>query len=132
MAREKLNGGSSPQRSPLGILRDFRLAWKLFRDREVPIWTKAIPVLSLAYLLWPIDLLADPILGLGQLDDLGVILLGIKLFVGLCSPAIVRRHEMGAMDEQNGYETQDDVASSDEVIDTTYRVLGDQQADSPN
>ena len=61
----------SPQQSEglLGVVRDLRLAWRLFRDPAVPLWTKAIPVLSLGYVLWPLDFLSDSLLGLGQLDD---------------------------------------------------------------
>ena len=35
------------------------------------------------YLLWPVDLLADPFLGLGQLDDLAVLLVAVELFIAL-------------------------------------------------
>lgn len=131
MARNTLSDGAPPRGNPLGILRDLRLAWHLFRDHQVPVWTKAIPVLSLAYVIWPFDLLADPILGLGQLDDLGVVLLGIKLFVGLCPLAIVRQYQAGAADDLGGNKTHDGNVSSDEVIDTTYRVLEDTRPESP-
>ena len=130
MARDTLSDGTPPRGNPLGVLRDLKLAWQLFRDHRVPVRTKAIPVLSLVYLIWPIDLLPDPILGLGQLDDLGVILLGIKLFVGLCPHAVVRQYQTGAADHLVGSETQDGNPSSDEVIDTTYRVLEDTRPES--
>lgn len=72
-----------------GILREARLAWRLWRDRRVPWWTKGVPVLSLLYIIWPLDFLSDPLLGLGQLDDLGVILLGISLFISLAPSDLV-------------------------------------------
>lgn len=58
----------------------------------MPIWPKLIVPATILYLLSPIDLLADPILGLGQIDDLAVILIGMKLFVELCPTRIVREH----------------------------------------
>ena len=131
MAREIQSDGTPMRGNPLGILRDLRLAWHLFRDQQVPIWTKAIPVLSLAYVIWPIDLLADPILGLGQLDDLGVILLGMKLFIALCPVAVVRNHRSSVAGPLGGSEPQDGNQASDEVIDTTYRVLEDTRPESP-
>jgi uncharacterized membrane protein YkvA (DUF1232 family) len=90
------------------------VAWRLFRDRRVPLWVKTIPVLSLAYVVWPFDFLADPALGLGQLDDLAVILLGLKLFVSLCSSDLVQQHE-SALAKQ-GHEESD-------IVDSTYRVV---------
>lgn len=100
----------------LAVLQQFRITWRLFRDRRVPLWTKAVPLLSLAYVIWPLDLLADPALGLGQLDDLAVILLGLRLFVSLCPASLVRQHEQAlASDQLKG--------EDGEVVDATYRVL---------
>ena len=51
------------------------LMWRLFRDRRVPWWTKALlPALAL-YLAMPFDLIPDFIPVLGYLDDLVVLLL---------------------------------------------------------
>jgi len=89
-----------PEEDPGAILswlreavRQLRLAWRLFLDRRVPLWTKAIPPLALAYVLSPIDILSDiPPMGLNQLDDIAVALLGIKLFIELAPPELVREH----------------------------------------
>ena len=59
------------------VLGNLRLSWNLIRDRRVPLWLKGIPFLALLYVLWPVDLVADILPGLGQLDDLTVILLGL-------------------------------------------------------
>ena len=74
------------------VARQARLAWRLFWDRRVPMWTKLIPPASLAYVLFPVDLIPDVALGLGQLDDLAVLLIGVKLFVELSPPDVVREH----------------------------------------
>jgi uncharacterized membrane protein YkvA (DUF1232 family) len=56
-----------------------RLSWRLLRDPRVPTWTKALlPLVAALYVLLPIDLIPDFILGLGQIDDLSV--LGITVF----------------------------------------------------
>jgi len=73
-------------------VRQFRLAWRLFWDRRVPLWTKIIPPAVLAYVVSPIDFIPDPGLGLGQLDDVAIVLLGIKLFIELAPPDVVREH----------------------------------------
>jgi len=72
--------------------RQARLILRLLRDRRVPIWPKLVVPATIVYLLSPIDLLPDPILGLGQIDDFAVILIGMKLFVELCPTRIVREH----------------------------------------
>jgi len=110
----------SVQREFLGIVEHLRLAWRLWRDRRVPLWPKLVPLAALVYVLVPFDLLADPILGLGQIDDLGVIVLGLKLFVALCPAALVAQHRQ----RLNGDVTAP-AAAEENVVEATYRVLDD-------
>ena len=84
-----------------------RLILRLLGDRRVPVWPKLIIPATIAYIISPIDLLADPILGLGQIDDVAVFFIGMKLFVELCPTHIVREH-------------LDDLSS---VISGSYRVV---------
>jgi uncharacterized membrane protein YkvA (DUF1232 family) len=72
--------------------RQVRLAWRLFWDQRVPLWTKLIPPAALAYMLFPLDIIPDIVVGLGQLDDIAVLLIGIKLFVELAPPDVVHEH----------------------------------------
>ncbi len=58
-----------------GISSQFELAWKLLWDRRVSFFTKWCR-LHLGYLLMPFDLVPDALLGLGQVDDLVVVLVG--------------------------------------------------------
>ncbi len=74
------------------LLQQLRLAVRLMRDPAVPAAIKAIPVLGGAYLIWPIDVLPDLIPVLGQLDDIGVVLAALGLFLRLCPPALVEFH----------------------------------------
>lgn len=74
-------------------VRQIRLAWRLLRDQRVPAWTKLVPPAAVAYVLSPIDILSDlPPMGLNQLDDVAVILLGVKLFIELAPPEVTREH----------------------------------------
>jgi len=72
-------------RRPLGsvdfsVIERFRLGWRLLRDPRVPALPKwLIPAGALIYLVSPIDLIPDFILGLGQLDDLSVIAVAVAL-----------------------------------------------------
>lgn len=97
---------ASPERHPLAspeetnvfiswakeLVRQFRLAWRLFKDRRVPWGLKLIPPAALIYILFPIDILPDLGLGLGQLDDVAIILLSLKLFIELAPAEVVREH----------------------------------------
>lgn len=78
----------------LQILRhlpDFaRLYWRLFRDRRVSILAKALLVLTLLYVVWPFDVLPDFLPVIGEMDDLGIVVSGLWLFVRLCPPEVVR------------------------------------------
>ncbi len=74
------------------IIDQVWLTWKLMFDARVPTWMKLVAVLPLIYVLSPIDLIPDVILGLGQLDDLGVVLVGMRLFESLVPEYIVQEH----------------------------------------
>jgi uncharacterized membrane protein YkvA (DUF1232 family) len=60
----------------------------------VPVLPKLILPVVLVYILIPVDILPDFVLGLGQLDDLALLLLAIKLFIVLCPSHLVREHLM--------------------------------------
>jgi uncharacterized membrane protein YkvA (DUF1232 family) len=97
------------------MLKQGRLILRLMGDRRVSIWPKLIIPATVAYILSPIDILADPMLGLGQLDDVAVLFIGLKLFVELCPTDIVRQH-------------LDELAS---VVEGSYRVVKqDEKQDS--
>jgi uncharacterized membrane protein YkvA (DUF1232 family) len=75
------------------ILDNGRLAWRLIRDERVPIWVRiGIPLVMVIYLIVPIDLIPDFIVGPGQLDDLAVILFGMNLIVRLAPAYVVDEH----------------------------------------
>lgn len=58
----------------LPLHRRVWLTWKLYRDPRVsPKLKRAITVGALAYVLSPVDILPDVLLGIGQVDDLGVL-----------------------------------------------------------
>jgi len=109
------------------IIRQGRLVWKLLLDRRVPAGVKLIPLAVLVYILSPIDFLPDVILGLGQLDDLTVLILGLNMFLRMCPPGIVQqyREKMKASPTYRAAE-QNNVAQSGEV-DATCRVINDDQ-----
>ena len=92
---------SPDQHSPgfwLSLINSFRLAWKLLLDNQVPIVAKLVPFFVLLYILSPIDIIPDVIVGLGQLDDLAILLLGVQLFIAISPKDIVQRYR----DEING------------------------------
>ena len=69
------------------LLTEARLAWRLLRDPVVPFVTKLVLAGAAFYLIWPIDFLPDLFPILGQLDDLGVVLAALELFLHLCPDA---------------------------------------------
>jgi uncharacterized membrane protein YkvA (DUF1232 family) len=94
------------------FVRQIRLVWRLLRDGRVSPWTKLLIPLTVAYLIFPLDFIPDFIPGLGQLDDLGIILLGLWLFVSLAPKAVVQEH----VRHMNG------------AVDVTYRVVDEDPA----
>ena len=102
-----------------GMLKQLRLVWLLFRDKRVSIWAKSVIPIALLYLISPIDFIPGILLpGLGGLDDVGVVLLGMALFVKLSPPEIVEYY-------LNQLEYGNDFYKDAETVDTTYRVIGE-------
>jgi uncharacterized membrane protein YkvA (DUF1232 family) len=81
----------------------------------VPWLTKIIPIITVAYVVSPVDLIPDFIPGLGQLDDLAVIFLGFNWFVDLCPQGVVDEHRRSI---RGGPKKED-------VVDADYRVMDD-------
>lgn len=95
-----------------GLLRDFAIRLKLIArlmgDRRVSFLFKLLPVATLAYLIWPIDMVSV-IPGLAALDDIAIVSLGNYLFVELCPPNVVQEHMKALMGESP--------SASEEVVD---------------
>jgi uncharacterized membrane protein YkvA (DUF1232 family) len=118
------------------IIKNLRLAWRLFWDSRVPVWQKLIPPAALLYVLSPIDIIPDAILGLGQLDDLSVIMLGIWGFIQLCPQNIVQEHLEQIAAQMNPWRTVDgekisaperEPEAPSQVIDVDYEVVEDEE-----
>ncbi len=74
------------------LLAQARLAFRLIREPAVPLLAKTVPALAAVYLIWPLDFLPDVLPVLGQLDDLGVVLAALEIFLRLCPPALAAFH----------------------------------------
>jgi len=110
------------------LIRQVRLAWRLVLDSRVPLWVKTIVPASLVYLISPVDFVPDVIPGLGQLDDLAVIVIGVKLFIELCPPDIVREHMQKLLGESNWRVETDEPTSppASQIIDAPYEIKKDE------
>lgn len=95
------------------IAQDFASAWRLFWDPRVPTALKVLlPVAALVYWISPIDLLP----GL-PFDDIAVLILALRLFVQM-APATASPNAPSDASGASG-------GNSDDVIDTTWRVIED-------
>jgi uncharacterized membrane protein YkvA (DUF1232 family) len=99
------------------LFAELRLAWRLMKEPRVPRYAKAVPALALAYVLFPLDVIPDILPMVGQLDDLGVLLLSMKLFLRVCPPAATAFHT-AAIASGRRYAP---MSPTDIVIDATYR-----------
>ncbi|MDX2160942.1 MAG: DUF1232 domain-containing protein [bacterium] len=75
-----------------GLIDQLRLTWRLIRDPRVPFYLKAVPFLGLVYIVSPLDFIPDIIPFFGQLDDLGILLAGMKTFETLAPAYVVQEH----------------------------------------
>jgi uncharacterized membrane protein YkvA (DUF1232 family) len=104
------------------IVRTLRLVWRLFNDTRVHWFPKLIIPAAILYVLSPIDLIPDPMLGLGQLDDLGILALAIALFIEFCPRAIVEEYRRAIATERAP------TAADESVIEGSYREVSPDEA----
>jgi uncharacterized membrane protein YkvA (DUF1232 family) len=102
------------------LMNTLRLVWRLLTDTRVPGLTKLIVPAALVYVLFPIDVVPDLILGLGQLDDLGILALAMTLFIELCPPAVVEEHRRALAAHASANDAPDE-----NVIDGSFREVRD-------
>jgi uncharacterized membrane protein YkvA (DUF1232 family) len=81
-----------------GILRatlnTAALSLKLLFDTKVSFGLKiALLAIAGAYVIWPADIVPDIFPALGQVDDLGFLLIMMKTFVLLCPKEVVEKHQ---------------------------------------
>jgi uncharacterized membrane protein YkvA (DUF1232 family) len=90
-------GEASGMRDVLLLLPDLTvLLYRLLRDERVPVGAKAIAMLGVAYILSPVDLLPEALLGpVGLLDDLFIVGAALSRILNYVHPDVVRSHWSG-------------------------------------
>jgi uncharacterized membrane protein YkvA (DUF1232 family) len=68
------------------------LARSMFSDRRIPLPVRAIPPLLVLYLALPIDIVPDFIPGLGQLDDVVIVAIGMGLLLRFTPRPVLEEH----------------------------------------
>jgi uncharacterized membrane protein YkvA (DUF1232 family) len=104
------------------VVRTLRLVWRLLIDPRVSILPKLIIPAAAIYVISPIDLIPDVILGLGQLDDIGVVVLAITMFIEFCPRIIVEEHRRAIAATAGLGSTPDE-----DIIDGSYREVKDDE-----
>jgi uncharacterized membrane protein YkvA (DUF1232 family) len=99
------------------LVSHLRLSVRLVREPRVPLLVKSVPVLMLLYIVLPFDLLPDFIPLLGEVDDLGVFLVALGVFVKLCPADAVEFHRR-ALAEGRKYEP---MPPAGRIIDAEFR-----------
>jgi uncharacterized membrane protein YkvA (DUF1232 family) len=99
------------------LVSHVRLTLRLLREPGVPLLTKACPVLAALYLISPLDFIPDFLPVLGQLDDLGVIVIALEAFMRLSPPGAVEFHR-AALAQGRRYGP---MPSGGEIIDAEFR-----------
>jgi uncharacterized membrane protein YkvA (DUF1232 family) len=87
----------------------------------VPTYLKVVPFAALAYVLSPLDFLPDFIPIVGQLDDLGVLILGVKAFLRLCPADAVAFHREAIVGRRPFSPMSAPARAGADVIDAEFR-----------
>ena len=110
----------------LTIFQRVQLAWGLLRDERVAGWIKKVgPALILAYVLSPVDVVPDFLIGPGQVDDLGVIAVGLimllRMMVRFAPDDVVLEHVANITGNCNEFRPGFQ-GTTGETVDTSGRV----------
>ncbi len=107
------------------LFYDVELAWRLFWDGRAPVLPKLIPLAWLVYMLSPLDVAPDVVPVLGQLDDISLFVLAIKLFISLTPRWLVDEHllRMGLL--RPAEDEDDEEIVEGEVIELTPEKASD-------
>ncbi|MER2598818.1 MAG: YkvA family protein [Caldilineales bacterium] len=103
------------------ILQSGQLAYKLYTDPQVSGLLKVLlPALAFGYFILPVDILPDFIPFLGQLDEVAIFLLLMRLFISLAPPEVVAKYRSGTATQNSNATT-----GRDDVIDADFHVVND-------
>lgn len=101
-----------------GMLRDlvlrFKLIVRLMGDNRVNPFVKLLPIASLAYLVFPFDLISV-VPGVSALDDVALVSLGAYLFIEFCPPDVVQEHMQQLTSNMDVVEGHEDVIDAETV-----------------
>jgi uncharacterized membrane protein YkvA (DUF1232 family) len=108
-----------------GMRDQLRLAWRLLRDERVPALKFALPALLALYVVSPIDIIPDFLLGLGQIDDLGVVMAGVLLLARVI-PRLAPGHVVDEhlRDMGIGLPTAKPRVKAEEIFEARFNVRG--------
>jgi uncharacterized membrane protein YkvA (DUF1232 family) len=99
-----------------GVLKEFvvrlKLILRLMGDSRVNFFLKLLPVASLAYLIWPFDLVSV-IPGISALDDIAIVSLGNYLFLELCPPNVIQEHMKSLTSNLDPERTADEIVDAE-------------------
>jgi uncharacterized membrane protein YkvA (DUF1232 family) len=106
-----------------GIRDQLRLGWRLLRDERVPALKFALPALLALYVVSPVDPIPDFLIGLGQIDDLGVVIAGVILLARVI-PRLAPAHVVGehVRDMGIGDPAPKSDAKPEDVVEARFNV----------
>ncbi len=105
-----------------------RLVMRLMTDKRVSVFLKALPVAAVAYVLMPFDISPDMVPVLGQLDDLGLFVLGMKMFTDMSPLNVVEEH-MTSIREADGYGYLNEAAEDDSPLIIDGEIIEEKSPD---
>ena len=93
------------------VLNQMKLILRLMGDSRVNFFAKIIPVGALIYLVFPIDAITFPVIGV--VDDAALLWLGSYVFTELCPPEVVAEHMKALSGNMSSGDTNDEVVDAE-------------------
>lgn len=111
----------------LPLYRRAWLTWKLYRDPRVsPMLKRAITLGAVAYVVSPVDLIPDLLIGAGQLDDVGLLaglmLVLSRLLVAVAPEDVLASYLGSDADPRATADRRDRSGDGVDEVDVAYRV----------
>ncbi len=95
----------------MNVLFRISLIFKFLFDKKIPLGEKWWIIIPVIYILSPVDLIPEPILGFGFIDD--IVMLGYLLAV--------------VMDKTKKYDNKNDVSEDKIIENVDYEIKDDEE-----
>ncbi|RKD32468.1 YkvA family protein [Thermohalobacter berrensis] len=105
----------------MGVFKNIPLAFKFLLDKNVPLKKKIWIILAILYFVSPLDIIADPVLGFGIIDDFVL----IAYVLSKLSEDLKLYHNRE--NKENETQNEENIKKDKIIEDVEYKIVDDDE-----